>query len=100
MHDFLMTQDNKLWDIMLNGPHVPTLEVKKGDITVIVPKTQKQYVDAIGRRLKKDYKAKKFCFVELELKNTIESQLVSQQKRFGITYVLFMKALSKLRIQR
>lgn len=60
MHDFLMTQDNELWDIMLDGPRVPTLEVKEGDITVIVPKTQKQYVDAIGRRLKRITKLRSF----------------------------------------
>lgn len=35
---FLMVKDSQLWNIMLDGPHVPTLEVKNGEITQVVPK--------------------------------------------------------------
>jgi len=37
MHDFIMDEDSKLWDIILDGPHVPMNEVKEGEITRLVP---------------------------------------------------------------
>lgn len=40
MHDFLMAEDSELWEIILDGPFVPTNEVKEGEITKIVPKTR------------------------------------------------------------
>lgn len=40
MHDFLMAEDSELWDIILDGPFVPTNEVKEREITKIVPKTR------------------------------------------------------------
>ncbi|XP_069155721.1 uncharacterized protein [Solanum lycopersicum] len=30
MHDYLMTDDSELWDIVLDGPFIPTSEVKNG----------------------------------------------------------------------
>lgn len=41
MHDFLMTQDSEIWDILLDGPYIPTVEVKEGETTRLVPKTRK-----------------------------------------------------------
>ncbi|XP_069149264.1 uncharacterized protein [Solanum lycopersicum] len=29
MHDYLMVEDKKLWDIVLDGPFIPTIEVKE-----------------------------------------------------------------------
>ena len=31
MHDYLMVEDKKLWDIVLDGPFIPTIEVKEGE---------------------------------------------------------------------
>lgn len=60
MRDFLMVEDSELWDIILDGPHVPTLEVKDGESTQIVPKTRQQYIDEDGKKTEKNYKDKKF----------------------------------------
>jgi len=40
MNDYLMAEDNELWDIVLDGPFIPTTEVKDGEITKVVPKTR------------------------------------------------------------
>ena len=42
MHDYLMVEDKKLWDIVLDGPFIPTIEVKYGEITKVVPQTLQQ----------------------------------------------------------
>ena len=46
MHDYLMTDDSELWDIVLDGPFIPTSEVKNGEITRLVLKTCQQYTEA------------------------------------------------------
>lgn len=38
MHDFLITKDGELRDIVLDDPYVLTLKVKEGEVTKIVPK--------------------------------------------------------------
>ena len=42
MHDYLMAEDNELWDIVLDGPFVPTIEEKDGEKTILVPKPRKR----------------------------------------------------------
>ena len=38
MHDYLMAEDSELWDIVLDGPFVLTMEEKDGEKTILVPK--------------------------------------------------------------
>ncbi|XP_069146579.1 uncharacterized protein [Solanum lycopersicum] len=38
MHNYLMAEDSELWDIILDGPFVPMMEVKDGERTITVPK--------------------------------------------------------------
>lgn len=40
MHDFLMTEDSDLLDIVLDGQYIPTIEVKEGEVTKVFPKTR------------------------------------------------------------
>lgn len=38
-----MAVDSELWDIYLDGPFIPTIEINEGYITRLVPKTRQQY---------------------------------------------------------
>ncbi|WMV30649.1 hypothetical protein MTR67_024034 [Solanum verrucosum] len=33
MHDYIMAKDSELWDVILDGPYVPTKDVKEGELT-------------------------------------------------------------------
>lgn len=33
MHDFIMAKDSELWDVIEDGPFVPTRSLKVGDVT-------------------------------------------------------------------
>uniref|UniRef100_A0A0V0GV56 Putative ovule protein n=1 Tax=Solanum chacoense TaxID=4108 RepID=A0A0V0GV56_SOLCH len=41
MHDYINAEDSELWDIILDGPYIPTKEVKDGELTTNVVKTKK-----------------------------------------------------------
>lgn len=59
MFGFLMAEDSELCDIVLDGPHVLTIEIKEGEINKTVPKIQQQYNKADRRKIEKNYKVKK-----------------------------------------
>ncbi|XP_049397267.1 uncharacterized protein LOC125861400 [Solanum stenotomum] len=59
MHDCLMAEDNELWDIVLDGPFIPTTAVKDGEITKAVPNTCQQYNEVDRKKIEKSYRAKK-----------------------------------------
>ncbi|XP_070015497.1 uncharacterized protein [Nicotiana sylvestris] len=44
MHDFIMPEDSELWDIICDGPYIPTKAV--GDLPLTMSKTRKEYIDA------------------------------------------------------
>ena len=58
MHDFLMAEDNELWDIVLDGPFIPMIEEKDGDKTSLVLKPRQKHDEADRRKIEKGYKAK------------------------------------------
>ncbi|KAH0666161.1 hypothetical protein KY285_027367 [Solanum tuberosum] len=41
-----MAEDIEVWDVICEGPYVPTMKVKVGEITRVIPKTRKQYNDS------------------------------------------------------
>ena len=41
MYDFIMDDDSKMMDVILDGPHMPVREVKEGDITRMIVKTRR-----------------------------------------------------------
>ena len=75
MHDFLMAEDSQIWDIVLDGPFIPTSEVKDGEITRVIPKTRQQYNEVDRKKIEKGYKAKKllFCGIGAEEFNRISA---------------------------
>ncbi|KAH0717219.1 hypothetical protein KY285_013250 [Solanum tuberosum] len=52
MHDYIMAKDSELCDLVLNGPYIPTKNVKEIDLTQEVPKCRREY-DEIDRKKKK-----------------------------------------------
>ncbi|XP_049399696.1 uncharacterized protein LOC125863713 [Solanum stenotomum] len=59
MHDYINTEDTELWDIILDGPYIPTKEVKVGELTTTIVKTRKEYNEMDRKKIEKNYKAKK-----------------------------------------
>ncbi|XP_070008575.1 uncharacterized protein [Nicotiana sylvestris] len=57
MHDFIMTEDLELWDVICDGPHVPMK--KLGETGPLVPKNRKEYSDIDRKALEKNFRAKK-----------------------------------------
>ena len=53
MHDYPRVEDNELWDIVLDGPFIPSAKVKDAEVTKFVPKTLQQYNEATERRSRK-----------------------------------------------
>ncbi|XP_075095489.1 uncharacterized protein LOC142173744 [Nicotiana tabacum] len=57
MHDFIMVEDSKLWDVICDGPFVPMKTI--GESPVTVPKTRKEYNNAERKAIEKNFRAKK-----------------------------------------
>ncbi|XP_070042779.1 uncharacterized protein [Nicotiana tomentosiformis] len=56
MHDFIMAEDSKLWDVICDGPFIPMKTI--GEPAVTVPKTRKEYNDADCKSIEKNFRAK------------------------------------------
>ncbi|XP_075099419.1 uncharacterized protein LOC142176202 [Nicotiana tabacum] len=56
MHDFIMVENSELWDVICDGPYIPTKNV--GDLPLTMPKTRKEYTDADRKVVKKSFCAK------------------------------------------
>ncbi|XP_070056388.1 uncharacterized protein [Nicotiana tomentosiformis] len=52
-----MAEDSKLWDIICDGPFVPTKNL--GDPAVAIPKTRKEFNDADRKAIEKNFREKK-----------------------------------------
>ncbi|XP_033516899.1 uncharacterized protein [Nicotiana tomentosiformis] len=57
MHDFIINEDSKLWDVICDGPFVPMKVFGEG--TKTVPKKRKEYNGADRKVVEKNFKAKK-----------------------------------------
>nr|XP_016457078.1 PREDICTED: uncharacterized protein LOC107780968 [Nicotiana tabacum] len=57
MHDFIITEDSELWDVICDGPFVPMKTIAQ--TTVTVRKTRKEYNDADRKAIEKNFRAKK-----------------------------------------
>ncbi|XP_069151990.1 intracellular protein transport protein USO1-like [Solanum lycopersicum] len=58
MYDYLMAEDSELWDVVLDGPFVPTMKEKDGEKTILVPKPRQKYDEANRKKIEKGFKAK------------------------------------------
>ncbi|XP_049347721.1 uncharacterized protein LOC125812241 [Solanum verrucosum] len=59
MQDYIMAEDSELWDVVLDGPYVPSKDVNEGDLTRVVPKSRREYDEINKKKIVKHYKAKK-----------------------------------------
>ncbi|XP_075074554.1 uncharacterized protein LOC142162137 [Nicotiana tabacum] len=57
MHDFIMAKDSEIWDVISDGPFIPTKNL--GDPLVAIPKTWKEFNDADRKAIKKNFRAEK-----------------------------------------
>ncbi|XP_009775756.1 uncharacterized protein LOC107759620 [Nicotiana tabacum] len=57
MHDFITVEDSELWDIICDGPFIPTKTI--GDPVMTVPKIRKEYNDNDRKAIEKNLQAKK-----------------------------------------
>ncbi|XP_075107102.1 uncharacterized protein LOC142180079 [Nicotiana tabacum] len=57
MHDFIMDEDSELWDVICDGPLVPTKT--SGDPALTIPKTRKEFNDVDRKAIEKNFHAKK-----------------------------------------
>nr|XP_009757540.1 PREDICTED: uncharacterized protein LOC104210350 [Nicotiana sylvestris] len=57
MHDFIMAEYSELWDVICDGPYVPTKKV--GYPLETVTKNRKEYNDADRKAVKKNFRTKK-----------------------------------------
>ena len=75
MFDYIMAEDCELWDVICEGPYVPTVEVKDGDVTKVNLKTRRQYNDFDKREIEKNHKARKLlmCGIKANVYDLISS---------------------------
>ncbi|XP_049368191.1 uncharacterized protein LOC125833082 [Solanum verrucosum] len=59
MYDYINAEDTELWDVILDGPYIPTKDVVDGELTKVIPKTRREYNEADRKKIEKNYKAKK-----------------------------------------
>ncbi|XP_070009998.1 uncharacterized protein [Nicotiana sylvestris] len=73
MHDFIMAEDSKLWDIICDSPYVPTNILE--ELTFSMAKTSKEYTDAERKAVEKNFRAKKIlvCGIGPEEYNRISA---------------------------
>nr|XP_033511589.1 uncharacterized protein LOC117276364 [Nicotiana tomentosiformis] len=57
MHDFIMDEYSDLWDVICDGPFIPTKTI--GEPASIFPKTSKEYNDANRKAIEKNIQARK-----------------------------------------
>ena len=67
MRDYLMAEDSEVRDVICKGPYVPTMEVKDGEVTRVIPKTRKQYNDSDRLLVQKNHKARKLLLCGLSI---------------------------------
>ncbi|XP_075076730.1 uncharacterized protein LOC142163355 [Nicotiana tabacum] len=56
IHDFIMDEDSELWDVIFDGPFVPTKNF--GDAPIAIPMTRKEFDDAARKAIEKNFCAK------------------------------------------
>ncbi|XP_075095474.1 uncharacterized protein LOC142173733 [Nicotiana tabacum] len=71
MHDFIVAEDSKLWDVIYDGPFVPIKT--SGDPAVTIPKTRKKFNGVDRKAIEKNFRAKKIlvCGIGLDEYNKI-----------------------------
>ncbi|XP_059284856.1 uncharacterized protein LOC132038154 [Lycium ferocissimum] len=79
MHDYLMAGDSELWNIILDGPFIPT---KIGEATgKSVKKHRKEYSETDRKAIEKGFKAKKIlmCGIRLGEYNCVSTRETAKE---------------------
>nr|XP_009801913.1 PREDICTED: uncharacterized protein LOC104247562 [Nicotiana sylvestris] len=63
MHDFIIAENSKLWDVICDGPFVPTKNL--GDPAVAIPKMRKEFNDTDRKAIEKNFHAKKILVYDI-----------------------------------
>ena len=84
MRDYLMAEDSEVWNVICKGPNVPTLEVKDGEVTRVIPKTRKQYNDSDRLLVQKSYKARHLLMCGLNINEYNLISFCDQPRKSGI----------------
>ncbi|XP_075111727.1 uncharacterized protein LOC142181935 [Nicotiana tabacum] len=71
MHNFNKAEDSDLWDVICDGPFVPTKNL--GDPVVAIPKTMNDYNDTDRKAIEENFHPKKIlaCGIRLDEYNRI-----------------------------
>ena len=85
MHDFLMDEDNELWNIVLDGPFIPMIEKIDGEKTRLFPKPRQNNDKDQRKKIEKGYKAKTLlaCGIGPDEFNRVSA--CESEKRSGIS---------------
>ncbi|XP_070025816.1 uncharacterized protein [Nicotiana sylvestris] len=59
MHDFIMAENSELWDVICDGPYIPTKAI--GDLPLTMPKTRRKYTDTDKKIISAYETAKEIC---------------------------------------
>ncbi|XP_069149834.1 uncharacterized protein [Solanum lycopersicum] len=62
-----MAENTEVWDFICKVPYMPTMEVKDGEVTRVIPKTRKQYNDSDRLLVQKNHKARKLLMCGLSI---------------------------------
>ncbi|XP_070005334.1 uncharacterized protein [Nicotiana sylvestris] len=89
MHDFIMAGDSELWDVICDGPYVPTKVLEEPQFSM--PKTRKEYTDVDRKAVEKNFRAKKILEIWEALQAYEGTTQVKQSKvdMLTIEYELF-----------
>ncbi|XP_015158487.1 uncharacterized protein [Solanum tuberosum] len=73
--DYINAEDTELWDVIHDGPYIPTKEVKDGELTTTVVKPRKEYNEMDRKKIEKNYKSKKIlvCGIGSDAYNRISA---------------------------
>lgn len=95
MHDFIMSEDCELQDMIEDDHFIPSKTIKDSEVTYNVPKTKKNFDDADRKKIEKSFKEKQILCMGQVLMSTIGSQRVILQRKSGIASKQHMRELSK-----
>ncbi|XP_009803953.1 uncharacterized protein [Nicotiana sylvestris] len=95
-----MAEDSELWDVICDGPFIPTKT--SGDPVVTVLETRKEFNDADRKAIEKNFRAKKRIFVQrkllfvaLVLMSTTRFQHINPLRRSGKLSKQLMKGTTQ-----
>ncbi|XP_075079818.1 uncharacterized protein LOC142165084 [Nicotiana tabacum] len=97
MHGFIMAEYSKIWNVICDGPFVPTKNLD--DPSVAIPKTRKEFNDADRKAIEKNFRAKKILVKQSKIDMlTTEYELFRMQDDESVQemHTLFTSIINEL----